>query len=193
MRLVHASVDSLVRIDFPAGEGIQRPGWDGIVEAEAESPFVPAGTSGWELGVAEDPRRKAEEEYRKRTKNAVGLEKSQTTFIFVTPRKWPQKRAWCQEKNKLRIWKEVRAFDSADLEQWLEMAPAVDAWFARIIGKKPSGLTDLDEHWTNLAGADGPQSQARGVSNIAPKRDQLIQGVAQNAAFGLGHRSAIPS
>jgi transcriptional regulator with XRE-family HTH domain len=155
-RLVYASIDSLVRITFPSGEGVQRPGWDGIVEAGAESAFVPHGTSGWELGVDQDPRRKAEEEYRKRTKDPLGLEKSETTFVFVTPRKWSQKREWCQEKNTSRTWKEVRAYDSADLEEWLEMAPGVDAWFARIIGKRPVGLTDLDEHWSNLAALTDP-------------------------------------
>ena len=54
--------------------------------ARAESAFVPSGTSGWELGVDQDPRRKAEDEYRKRTKDSLGLEKSETTLVFVTPR-----------------------------------------------------------------------------------------------------------
>lgn len=155
-RLVYASTDSLVRIRFPAGEGVQRPEWDGIAETKAESIFVPGGTSGWELGVDQDPRRKAEEVYQQRTKDALGLEKSETTFVFVTPRKWTQKRKWCQEKNNLRVWKEVRAYDSADLEEWLETAPGVDAWFATIIGKRPQGLTDLEEHWANLAALTDP-------------------------------------
>jgi transcriptional regulator with XRE-family HTH domain len=154
-RLVFATADSLIH-PFPAGEGIQRPGWDGIVEAAAESAFVPSGTSGWELGVDKDPRQKAEEDYRNRTKNSSGLDKSKTTFIFVTPRKWTKKSEWCQEKNDLRVWKEVRAYDSADLEDWLERAPSVDAWFARIIGKRPVGLTDLDEHWANLSALTDP-------------------------------------
>src|SRR5712691_8667283 len=96
-RLIHATVDSIQQIEFPAGEGIQRPGWDGIVETTSGNAFVPSGLSGWEIGVDRDPGKKAEEDFQKRTKNPLGLDSSQTCFVFVTPRKWLKKAEWCDK------------------------------------------------------------------------------------------------
>ena len=78
-------------IEFPAHEQVQRPGWDGIVEAGQADDFVPAGTSGWEMGVEKNPQKKAEEDFAKRAKDPHGLDRAKTTFVFVTPRKWQKK------------------------------------------------------------------------------------------------------
>ena len=42
------------------------------------------------------------------------------TFVFVTPRNWPRKEVWATEKAAHEDWKDVRAYDADDLEQWLE-------------------------------------------------------------------------
>ena len=99
-RLIHATVESLLRIEMPAGEGVQRPGWDGIVETASGNAFVPSGISGWEIGVEKSSRKKAEEDFKNRVKNSRGLDTHQISFIFVTPRKWTNKDGWCAEKNK---------------------------------------------------------------------------------------------
>ncbi len=135
---------------FPAHEGIERTGWDGIVEAHEASEFVPAGISGWEMGVNQDPRKKAQADYRNRSKSPGGLVKKKTTFVFVTPRKWQDKHKWLSAKTRLKDWKGVRVYDSASLEEWLEQAPAVDAWLAGLLGKRPKGVTLIDEYWENL-------------------------------------------
>ena len=57
-RLVRATGRKLGLVEFPAHEQVQRTGWDGIVEAHEASEFVPAGISGWEMGVNQDPRKK---------------------------------------------------------------------------------------------------------------------------------------
>jgi hypothetical protein len=106
-RLIHASVESLRRIEMPAGEGVRRPGWDGLVETAQGNAFVPSGVSGWEMGVDRDPRRKAEEDFQKRTKASRGWDTSQMSFVFVTPRKWLKKAEWCEKKQKLGIWKDI--------------------------------------------------------------------------------------
>jgi transcriptional regulator with XRE-family HTH domain len=155
-RLVWATGKDIKRIEFPAGEQVQRPGWDGIVEAAGSDAFVPSGTSGWEMGVDDDPKAKAEADYKKRTQNSLGLDKSLTSFVFVTPRKWQEKEKWRQAKLKLGHWKEVRVYDSASLEEWLERAPAVDVWLAEILGRKPKGLTSVDEYWANLEALTNP-------------------------------------
>ena len=54
------------------------------------------------------------------------------------------------------MWKEVRVYDSASLEEWLEQSPAVDAWLAGMLGKKPTGVTTVDEYWANLQAMTDP-------------------------------------
>lgn len=149
-RLIHATVDALDSIEFPAGEGIQRPGWDGIVHTATGNAFVPSGVSVWELGTDRDPGRKAEEDFQKRSKNPLGFDPRQTCFVFVTPRKWTKKYEWREKKLKLGKWKNVRVYDSANLEEWLETAPAADVWAARLLGLRPDGVSDIEEYWANL-------------------------------------------
>jgi len=155
-RLVRATGKDIRREEFPKGEQVQRPGWDGIVEAGETDIYVPAGTSVWEMGVDQNPQKKAEEDLAKRTKNSLDLEKKETTFVFVTPRKWQEKAAWCRAKVALGLWKDIRVYDSATLEEWLEQSPAVDAWLAGMLGTKPDGLTVIDEYWANLQAMTDP-------------------------------------
>lgn len=144
-QLVHATLETPEYIDFPAEESVGRRGWDGVVRTKLGNAFVPAGQSVWEIGVNRDARRKANEDFENRTKDPLGVEPKDTVYIAVTPRRWDGKNEWCKEKNQLGIWKEVRVYDSSNLEQWLEIAPSVDAWFGR-----PEGVSDLYEHWSNL-------------------------------------------
>ena len=143
--------------EFPALEQVQRPGWDGVVEAGSGTSFVPEGVSVWEMGVDQVPQTKANKDFDKRTADSLGLDRSRTTYVFVTPRKWTKKADWSRERAGVGGWKEVRAYDSASLEEWLEQAPAVDAWLGGILGLKPSGVTVLDEHWANLQASTDPE------------------------------------
>jgi transcriptional regulator with XRE-family HTH domain len=159
-RLVRATGTGLVRVEAPAGEQTQRPDWDGLVEASGEAEFVPKGVSAWEMGVEKDPKAKAEEDFAKRQKKSPGLVKRKSTFVFVTPRKWQKKAAWVEEKTRLKSWKEIRVYDSASLEEWLERAPAVDIWLARQLGICPPGLIDVDEYWKDLKALTDPSFEA---------------------------------
>lgn len=154
-RLIRATTE-VERLQFPAGEGIQRPGWDGLVEAKTGNDFVPAGVSVWELGTDRNIAKKAEQEFAKRTNNPLGLTPGETSFIFVTPRKWQKKNEWCQTKKALGIWRDVRVYDSADIEEWLEIAPAVDAWFARLLGRTPETVTDIEDYWADVSAITKP-------------------------------------
>ena len=160
-RLIFATGNSVVRRNFPAGEGVQRPGWDGILESAAGSEFVPLGISRWEMGVDKDPTSKAKGDFEKRKNEPLGVDQSQTSFVFVTPRKWSKKLEWQQAKQALGIWKDVRVYDSSNLEEWLETALAVDAWLARITGRRPNGVADIGEHWENLAALSNPPLRPR--------------------------------
>jgi|GEM_PF-989467 len=155
-RLIRATANGAVSVEAPAGEQTQRPGWDVIAEATAKSEFVPMGASRWELGADKDPKKKADDDFAKRLKNSSGLTKRISAFVFVTPRKWQKKAEWVETKTRLKSWKEVRVYDSASLEEWLESAPAVDVWLARQLGICPPGLAELDEYWKNLQALTAP-------------------------------------
>jgi transcriptional regulator with XRE-family HTH domain len=155
-RLIRATGEGLIRVEAPAKEQTQRPGWDVLVEASGNAEFVPQGVSGWELSAEGGPTRKAKKDLAKRQKNPPQVTTRKTTFIFVTPRKYQKKAEWVEEKTKLKRWKEVRFYDSASLEEWLECAPAVDIWLARQLGLCPDGIIDVDEHWKNLQALTDP-------------------------------------
>ena len=155
-RLIHATAEKPLRVEFAAGEGSQRPGWDGSVQASTSAEYVAAGISRWELGVGTDPAKKAENDFQYRTKAPLDVDPSSTTFVFVTPRRWNGKEKWEAAKNKLAIWKDVRVLDADSIEAWLELAPAVDTWFARLLGQRTEGTIDIEDYWANLSATTEP-------------------------------------
>ncbi len=152
---------------------------------------MPAGTSGWEMGVEKNPQKKAEEDLSKRMKDSCGLDRKQTTFVFVTVRKWQGKSQWCQEKRALGVWKDVRVYDSASLEEWLEQAPAVDAWLAGILGKKPVGLAVIDDYWSNLEAMTDPSLKPEVFLASREEQVQEARQLARSSAWGNGDRGEV--
>ncbi|MGE3844111.1 MAG: HigA family addiction module antitoxin, partial [Vicinamibacterales bacterium] len=118
-KLVHSTGHRLRHVDFPAHDNAERHGWDGTIDAGEATTRIPEGKSGWEFGTNERPKAKADTDYRNRTKAVSRTERAETVFIFVTPQNWPGKTAWAAAKNATGEWKEVRALDADDLEQWL--------------------------------------------------------------------------
>jgi plasmid maintenance system antidote protein VapI len=153
-RLVNGSGIPLSKVDFPAFDNAQRHGWDGQVEADAASPWLARGSSGWEFGCDRDPATKAETEYKNRKGSLMPDLRAAITFVFVTPRNWPGKEGWAKAKRDEGAWKDVRALDASDLEQWLEQCPAAQAWFAELIGSSQlQGLKSVEAAWTGWANA----------------------------------------
>ncbi len=148
-RLVHSTGKDLTKVDFPAYDNAQRHGWDGQVVAGEATPWIPRGESGWEFGCDQDPAIKAEGDYKARCETDVitAEQRKAITFVFVTPRNWPGKDGWAEKKRKESIWKDVRAIDASDLEQWLEQSVATQGWFAERIGIPAAGVETLDESW----------------------------------------------
>ena len=156
-RLVHGAGVPLSKVDFPAFDNAQRHGWDGQVAADAASPWLARGESGWEFGCDKDPAAKAEKDYQNRKGILSADVRASIAFVFVTPRNWPGKEAWAQAKRNEAAWKDVRAFDASDLEQWLEQCPAAQAWFAELIGSSQlQGLKSLESAWAEWANAATP-------------------------------------
>ena len=145
-KLIFASVKPSF-LSFPAGDSISNSGWDGILEADQGNAFVPKGDSVWEFSAGRDINRKANYDYRKRTNNPLGVDKSKNTYVFVTSRTWANRDDWVREKNSESQWAQVKGINADDLETWLEQCPAVHRWFARMVGKRPEGVLDIDQAW----------------------------------------------
>ncbi|MBZ0204492.1 MAG: hypothetical protein K8I03_15880 [Ignavibacteria bacterium] len=136
---------------FPAGDAIHTAGWDGILETNASSEYIPHGMSFWEFGCAERIKHQAENNYTKRTSELLStVERKKATFVFVTPRIWnyKQKDKWENEKNLEKRWKQIIVYDGRDLEEWLENAPVTSSKFARkILGNYPDKVQPLEDFW----------------------------------------------
>jgi len=154
--LVHSTGHGLSKVDFPGNDDAERPGWDGFVEAADGTPWVPSGRSGWEFGTNEDPKTKADGDFKKSTEAWDKKQRSQTTFVFVTPRRWPGKSAWVAAQQAKKLWKDVRAFDASDLEQWLDQSLPGQAWFANETDIPAEHVRSLDKCWDDWANVSNP-------------------------------------
>src|SRR5664280_1325802 len=72
------------RLDAPAGSSVRAPGWDLVAEVREGNDWVPTGNSFWEMGTDRDPRRKAQDDYKKRTAETPEAIRKGSTFVFVT-------------------------------------------------------------------------------------------------------------
>lgn len=154
-RLVHAT-GRVTRVGFPAGEGVQLAGLDGIVLADEATAFVPEGISVWELGTSRRVKEKADGDYEKRRRDPQNVEPSDSVFVFVTPRRWGTRDTWVADRKAEGVWREVRCYTADDLEAWLEQAPAVHIWFSILIGKQPDGVIDIGNYWADWVEATRP-------------------------------------
>lgn len=134
-RLVHSTGTSLRTVDFPGNDDSQRPGWDGWVETNVGTPWIPEGKSGWEFGTTEEIGQKANKDFQKRLKQHSESERQTIVFVFVTPRRWTGKSAWLKETKALNEWRDVRAYDAMDLEQWLEQSLPAQTWLMQELGQ----------------------------------------------------------
>ena len=74
-KLVTTTGVNLSKMDFPAYDNAQRHGWDGQVETDTATPWIPSGASGWEFGCNQDPKRKAEDDYDARVRSVAVAER----------------------------------------------------------------------------------------------------------------------
>lgn len=159
-RLILAEKGYFPQLRFPSGDSVQMHGWDGRCNVESETDQIPAGWSGWELGTDKGPKKKADKDYQQRTRDSLDLTRSDTAFVFVTPRRWAQKQQWVTARRAEGSWREVRAYDGVDLVQWIERFPAVGLWFARLIEKTPDGVRELSDVWRQWSLATKPPLSA---------------------------------
>ena len=155
-KLVHSTCYEILKVDFPGYDNAERKGNDGYVEASAATPWVPNGHSYWEFSTSKKPDKKADLDYSARLKSIKHTECAISTFVFVTTRNWPNKTTWVKQKNEAGKWKDVRAYDSSDLEQWLEQSVPAQIWLAEQIGIPVNGHETLELSWHRWANACEP-------------------------------------
>ncbi len=126
-RLIRSTGRELVHLDFPGYGEAQRQGWDGWVEARSATHWIPLGESGWELSTTKDLPAKANRDLRNRLSEPEEL-RAETTFVFVSSRMWRDRKAWAAQKKANGHWKDVKALDASDLEQWLEESIEGQVW-----------------------------------------------------------------
>lgn len=155
--LVNSTGINLEKVDFPGNDDAERPGWDGFTITTSGTPWIPAGQTGWEFGVNEDVKSKADGDFIKSVKAYnTKAEREKITFVFVTPRRWPGKTDWVTDMKAKKQWKHVRAYDASDLEQWLEQSLAGQTWFANENERPSEGVRSLDKSWTDWADVAKP-------------------------------------
>src|SRR5690348_12214477 len=120
-RLALGTVKNINFIGFRAGEGVFMGGWDGRLDVVSGNAFVPGGISVWEMGTDRGIKTKADQDYEKRKLDPLGYLPAETTYVFVTPRRWRDKDRWMIECKAEGVWKDVRAYDADDIEAWLEV------------------------------------------------------------------------
>lgn len=179
-RLVYASVTPyLLKGNIPYGSAVFMGGWDGEVETSQQTEYMPLGKSILELGTDGTYKRKAEDDYAKRSAETYeGLNKAETTFIFMTPRVWGNKKDWEDEKKKEGIWKDVRVYDSTVLAQWIISVPSVELWFAPFVDITSPNLVIGEERLEELlTGGDvklRPSFYTAGREEVAMKMKDML-------------------
>jgi transcriptional regulator with XRE-family HTH domain len=151
-RLIQATTNyGAKRLLFRSGDSVQQAGWDGICVQDVNviSAWLPAGSSGWELGVqARGIKKKANDDIEKRVDEPEGLDPLETTFVFATPQRWQQGARWAREKSAENHWKRVVVLDADELIGWIDLYPQVQYWLASRLGKIVPGTTSLSDFWS---------------------------------------------
>lgn len=154
--LIHSTGLDLQKVDFPGNDDAERTGWDGFMEAGLGTPWIPSGKSGWECGVNSNVKAKADGDFEKSVRAVKPSERANITFVFVTPRRWPGKATWVTKMQGKALWKDVRAYDASDLEQWMEQSLAAQTWFANQTNRPSDGVRTLERCWNDWANVATP-------------------------------------
>lgn len=172
--LIHSTCRDLTKVDIPGNDDAERPGWDGLVETVEGAAWVPSGRSGWEFGTNQSPKVKAESDFKKRVDAHSPKERAEMTFVFVTPRRWDGKDAWVATTKAKGLWKDVRAYDASDLEQWLEQSLPGQAWFANETQLPAHQVRSLDKCWADWASVSTPQLTGSLFSSAIDAAKRLV-------------------
>lgn len=150
--------EDIVQLRFDAHKAVFGNGYDGLLETRRPNIFSNTATSVWELSVQECEVAKLNKDYRKRSGNSLGIDKSRTTYIALTGRKLsPEiKEKWLQKKRAEGEWADVRLHDAVDIAYWLSQAPAVHHWLCGVMGRSVEGLETADKYFNSWSSRTEP-------------------------------------
>ncbi len=154
-RLIHSSLNGIIRLTMPSGDSVSLPGFDGELETAGCNAFVCSGKSVFEIGTDSKVKSKADRDIEKRNKEVADAEKQNLNYVFVTPRKWANARKWEKEHRESSEWKDVRVLTAVELEDWISQCPGVAAWLATKMGLLNSAFAiDSPEGFWNKWGVN---------------------------------------
>lgn len=187
--LIWATASRVRRLRFLQGDMGQIRGFDGYLDVDSTSPFVPGGKSIWEFGTNGAGKTKAQGDYDKRTAEVDAATRAQRTLVIVSPRTWdtPQVKVedWLDEKNKLGDWKRIVYLDGPLLEDWLAQSPAVASRWARYQFRRAPqhGVLSTEEFWQSFSSRFDP---ALVEDVLLAGRESQAEDLLQNLAQGSG-------
>lgn len=160
LRLVLRTSTQITECNIPIEKAIQYGGYDGVLVSEEKTRYFPQGKSVWEFGTNEASLSKFEADIQKRTKNPLGVNIPETTFIFATLKIWNHKKSieeLLNESRKKYPWKDIRIIDGCQIAIWLQEFPAVEAWLAENIGHPLDGVRDIENYWRDYCESTDPK------------------------------------
>src|SRR5688572_8839262 len=89
-KLVH-TVGTPLGAAFPAGDSTGLPGWDGELLSEQGSPWIRKGSAVCKFSCETQVTKKANNNYKKRTKRTKSNMRKKSTLIVLTAQRWSQK------------------------------------------------------------------------------------------------------
>ena len=155
-KLIIESTPGLVKIDIPETTAINVGGVDGIIENSSETLNVPDGISYWEFSNASNAEKKFWQDYEKRTLEFSPKELKSSSFIFVTTRRFKNRRNIENKLEKDSSWAEVRLYDSEKLASWINECRDTKNWFINQFDIPSTGILTAEEWWTNWATTTKP-------------------------------------
>lgn len=146
-RLIIAGTSDLSSLRIPSGDDIWASGFDGVVSCATANTYVAEGTSVWEFGTSNEPLKKINSDYIKRTNNPLGLDISKTTFYMVIPKIWAYKEAITQWEAEHADWKAVHVYDASVLCDWINSEPTVVSWLFEELWGRYLDFFNVKQAW----------------------------------------------
>lgn len=192
--LIRATVSDVTKFRFPGQSAGALRGFDGDLETTEQVSRVPKGQSKWEFGTTSAGKRKAQEDYDKRTaQTPVGV-MAENALVMLNLNSWDTPRdllaLWVAERQAEGKWREVHFIDGVALVHWLEEKPAVAARYARnVLQNAPRrGALSTDEFWDLYSAGFEPTLTEKMLlcerEDAAAHLLQVLTGPPQNFTLG---------
>lgn len=160
VRLILATSKKITDYNFSIGKGIQFSGYDGVLISEEQTSYFPEGKSVWEFGTDADAMGKFKSDIKKRSDDPLGVDVTNTVFIFSTLKIWNHRTSieeLINESKACYSWKDIRIIDGSKIALWIEKCPAVSIWFAEMIGKAVPGIRTMRAYWEECCLTTSPR------------------------------------